>query len=409
MIDDRKLTTLFRETYGTAPTLIARAPGRINLIGEHTDYNGGFVLPAAINREIRMAARVRAGAVTTRLRSANFGESHEFDSAGSGIALPAKKGWANFFLAVADQFVRRGAKLPALDVAIDGDVPLGAGLSSSAAYEVCAAVLYDHLCGTRIARRDIALLAQAAEHSPFVGVRCGIMDQFASALGAEAHALRIDCHSLDYDTVPFDPAGAAIVIINTNKPRELRDSDYNRRRAECEEGLARLRELAASDASAAGDAPHPRDPRFPTLRHVPAAVFARHEGDLPADVARRVRHNLSENARVNEFVAALETGDWTTAGRLLYASHTSLRDDFQVSCAELDAIVEIARTLPGVHGCRMTGGGFGGCAVALVRPDAVDAFAAALAPEYRRRTGLTPDIYTSPPAEGAGIRAVDPA
>jgi galactokinase len=300
--------------------------------------------------------------------------------------------WYSYWLAVSDQFAKRGHQVPALDVALNGDVPLGAGLSSSAAFEVCAATLLNHVCRAGLSPKEIALLAQAAEHSDYVGVRCGIMDQFASALGAEAQALFVDCHTLDYETVPFDPTGAVIVIINTNKPRELRSSDYNRRREQCEEGLRLLNE--AEGAS------------FETLRHVPREAFDRHSAALPEKVRQRVKHNLDENDRVRAFVKALKASNWSAAGEALYASHASLRDDYEVSCTELDAIVAIARESGLAHGCRMTGGGFGGCAVALVPPQNVEQFIALMEPEYQARTGLKATVYATRPMEGASVAEV---
>jgi galactokinase len=387
MINNDSLSLEFQKVFQAEPTLIARAPGRINLIGEHTDYNGGFVLPAAIDYEIKMAARVAAGS-QTRLWSVNYGEAFEFDPA-APLPVPAKTQWFSYFLGVMEQFRKRGCVVPALEICIYGDVPLGAGLSSSAAFEVCAATLMNFVCDSGLSGKEVALMAQAAEHSPFVGVRCGIMDQFASALGAPAAALLLDCFTLDFEVVPFDAAAASIVIINSNKPRELRSSEYNQRRLECEQGLRMLNQLAGE--------------QYESLRHVPAEVFLKYEARLPELVARRVRHNVTENGRVLAFVEALRGGNWKGAGELLYFSHQSLRDDFEVSCTELDAIVEIARSTGLAYGCRMTGGGFGGCAVALVHPDNVQDFTAQLAPAYEGRTGLSATIYVTSAAAGAGM------
>lgn len=387
MISDSSLTQAFAAAFSGNPALIARAPGRINLIGEHTDYNGGFVFPAAIAYEIKMAARAATGSVT-RLHSVNYNENFEYDTA-EGLPEPGETHWYSYWLGVCLQFEEKGFTIPALEVAIHGDVPLGAGLSSSAAFEVCAATLLNYVLNAGIDAKDLALMAQAAEHSKYVGVMCGIMDQFASALGEQAHALLLDCHSTDYERVPCDPTGASIVIINSNKHRELRSSEFNTRRRECEEGLRLLNGLSGAD--------------YPTLRHVPQDVFDAHAGALPEKVRQRVKHNLAENARVMRFVDALKANDWTTAGTELYASHASLRDDYEVSCSELDAIVDIARESGLAHGCRMTGGGFGGCAVALVPPHQVDAFIANMQSQYPQRTGLQPTIYQSEPVQGANV------
>lgn len=389
MIDNETMMARFDEVFGGAPVLIARAPGRINLIGEHTDYNGGLVLPAAINREIKMAARARKSG-PIRLFSENYGEEYSFYPVDE-LSLPAAKGWHSFFMAVADQFARRGAAVPPMDVFINGDVPLSAGLSSSAAYEVCAAVLLSHVCGTNIGMKQLALLAQAAEHSPFVGVRCGIMDQFASALGCKDHALLVDCHTLECEAVPFSSKNAAIVIVNSMKQRELRASEYNQRRRECEDGLKKICAISGH--------------QFPTVRHIPMSVFSRYTGKLSENERKRLRHNLTENQRVLDFVAALRADDWRGCGNLLCQSHESLRDDYDVSCAELDRIVEIARNCDGVYGCRMTGAGFGGCAVALVTPGAVDDFSRGLSAEYEKEFTARPGIYVSTPADGANAAA----
>lgn len=387
MISSDDIRRQFGRRFGAEPALVARAPGRINLIGEHTDYNGGFVLPAAIEFEIKMAARPTKGSLI-RAWSVNYSEGWEFD-AGQPLIPPGQPRWYSFLMAVVDQFQQRGFAVPGMDVVIHGDVPLGAGLSSSAAFEVCAAVLLNDLCGGGMPPKELALLAQAAEHSPFVGVRCGIMDQFASALGVESSALLIDCHSMETEAFLFNSAMASIVIINSNKPRELRNSDFNTRRQECEEGLAML------DALCGGT--------YETLRHVPKDVFEKHQHRLPPVIARRVRHNLTENERVKDFVEALRRNRWSGAGDLLYASHASLRDDYEVSCFELDTIVELAREGGFAYGCRMTGGGFGGCAVALVPPDNVSSFCEVLAPAYKARTGITADFYTTKAAAGASL------
>lgn len=387
MISNDSVAIEFHGTFHETPALIARAPGRINLIGEHTDYNGGFVLPAAIDFEIKMAARPSPDH-RMHLWSVNYSESFDFEPV-APLPNPKKTEWHSYFLAVCDQFLQRGHTVPAMEIVMSGDVPLGAGLSSSAAFEVCAATLLNHVCHAGLDARELALLAQAAEHSSFVGVRCGIMDQFASALGAPASALLLDCYSLDYETVPFDTSAASIVIINSNKPRELRSSDYNQRRLECEEGLAKINEFSGQN--------------YPSLRHIPMDVFEKHKGDLLPLVARRVRHNITENARVLEFVKTLRKNDWSAAGELLYASHASLRDDFQVSCDELDAIVEIARESGLAHGCRMTGGGFGGCAVALVAPAKAAEFEKYLVPRYKAKTDLEASIYVTQPAAGASL------
>lgn len=378
----------FKKQYGSDPVIVASAPGRVNMIGEHTDYNGGFVLPTAINREMVMAASPNNSQVL-RLYAGNMKSRFEIelDAINPEVNRP---NWVSYFLAVVDEFRQLGGKAPVgLDVYLLGDIPLGAGLSSSAAYEVCAGVMWNHFLESGLSLKDIALLAQRAEHSPYVGVQCGIMDQFVSALSQEKHLIRIDCHSLEYEPVPMKGDGACIVIINSMKRRGLVDSEYNQRRNECDEGLKLIQELSGK--------------HFETLRHIPMDVFHQYEEQLPELVCKRVRHNLTENERVLEFSQAVATSDWNQAGELLYASHESLRDDFQVSCDELDLIVEIARKREGVYGCRMTGAGFGGCVVALVHPEQVNSFTNALMASYTRNTGKKPEIYVTTACQGAHL------
>jgi galactokinase len=386
MIHDERIIEIFEDAFNVRPAWIARAPGRVNLIGEHTDYNGGFVFPAAINREMKMAARLRDDK-TIHLYSGNFDYKVVIDLSKELEPFETNT-WANYFLAVAAQFQERGINLPGLNVALEGDVPLGAGLSSSAAYEVCAGELLSQITKAEMTHKNIALLSQAAEHSRFVGVKCGIMDQFISALGSKDKALKIDCFSLDYELIPFDSGKASIVIINSMKKRGLVDSEYNQRRKECEEGLKSMKTLAKEDYS--------------TLRHIPMDVFESSQSFLSENVVKRVRHNLTENQRVLDFKSALSASDFKRAGELLYQSHASLRDDFQVSCKELDMIVEIASGINGCYGCRMTGAGFGGCAVALVQPEMVESFVSELAASYQEQTGKKPDIYVTPACAGAG-------
>ena len=381
----------FEKRYRCRPQLVSTAPGRVNLIGEHTDYNGGFVLPAAINRSIRIAARVRRDD-SLNLYSETFNESVSF-SISARIRPPQIKGWYSYFTAVVDQFMDRGASLPGMDVSIFGDVPLGAGLSSSAAFEVCAAVLLDRVCGTKLSRKELALLSQSAEHSEYVGVKCGIMDQFISTLGEKDHALFIDCFSLDTRLVPFDSARASIVIVNSMKKRGLMDSEYNMRRGECEKGFQLMKRLSRTD--------------FPSIRHIPSEIFDKYKKKLPEKSRMRLAHNLSENQRVQDFVQALKYADFAKAGILLYESHESLKSDYEVSCEELDRIVDIASFCEGVYGCRMTGAGFGGCAVALVLPAAAGEFSKRMVSEYDRAFHLIPEIYITPPAPGALLREIN--
>ena len=373
----------FCSTYDKEPELIVRAPGRVNLIGEHTDYNDGYVLPIAIDRSVLIAVSTRADR-TVRLRAADFDAQTSFSL--DNIEHVEQQKWSNYHRGVATVLQERGFYLPGVDVVFTSDVPIGSGLSSSAALEVGMAVTWQTLAGFELARPDLALLCQRAENT-FVGVNCGIMDQFICALGYENAALFVDCRTLEYKTVSI-PDRVVVVVMDTTKRRGLTDSAYNTRRAECEEGVR----LLGSPL-----------PGIEALRDVPVAAFERYAGDLPATVRKRCRHVVGENQRVLDCIAALEQGDTVRAGELMNASHRSLRDDYEVSCAELDAIVEAAWTAPGVAGARMTGAGFGGCAVALVEKMHVDAFVARVAPAYENATGLKPNLYVCQAQAGAGV------
>lgn len=383
MIDLLQHRARFLHVFGQRPELYGSAPGRVNLIGEHTDYNGGFVLPVAIERNVLIAA-ASANDANGRLYSVQHGESFV-----PGSDSPSPGSWPSYFLAVADQFHRLGHIVPPLDVLIDGDVPLGAGLSSSAAYEVAVAMVLNEVTGAGLSKPEIALLAQAAENGPYVGVQCGIMDQFVSANAILGRALLLDCHSLQFTTPEFAEPAPLIVVINSMKKRGLVESAYNERRAQCERALKIIRESSNRE--------------IPSLRHVTGNDLEKGGSRLSPQEAARVAHNLSENSRVMDFAHLMREGAWEQAGQCLYASHRSLRDDYEVSCAELDSIVEIASTIPGVHGCRMTGGGFGGCCVALAEESAVEPLMEKLAKEYTPRFDLEPTVLVTKPADGASV------
>lgn len=390
MIPDEIVIKDFVEKFAQSPQWIARAPGRVNLIGEHTDYNGGFVLPVAINREIKMAASFNLNG-KFNLYSTNYENLFTFDLE-TLAPSPSKSNWQNYFLAVLAQFMNRGIKIPGLNVLINGDIPLGAGLSSSAAFTVCCATLLNAITGAGLSKKELALLAQAAEHSKFVGVNCGIMDQFVSALAKRDTAMLLDCYNLEYELVPMDSTAITIVIVNTMRQRGLVESEYNRRREECEEGLKIIKKLTGEV--------------FPTLRHISPEIYEKYREYLPENIRKRVKHNLTENQRVHEFVRALREKNYSAGGHLLYHSHYSLRDDYEVSCAELDYLVEASKSIPGVYGCRMTGAGFGGCVVALVEPEFVSEFTKEVSQRYYQNYAIMPEIYTSTPAEGADISYV---
>jgi galactokinase len=377
------LGAAFAAQYGAPPQIVVRAPGRVNMIGEHTDYNDGYVFPIAIDRSVLVAASARADR-TVRLYAADFDQRDRFSL--DQIVHVEQQRWSNYQRGVATVLEERGFHLPGLDVAMASDVPIAAGLSSSAAIEVGMAVTWQTISGFEMERTELALLCQRAENT-FVGVNCGIMDQFISALGRAGAALLIDCRTLDYKPVGL-PAGSAVVIMDTRVQRGLADSAYNTRRAECEKGVRLLQAHL---------------PSIRALRDVPPALFERYAGELPENVRKRCRHVVYEDERVLEGIAALERGDPAAFGELMVASHISLRDDYEVSCAELDAMVEAAWDAPGVIGARMTGGGFGGCAVALVEAERAEAFSTQVAAAYEVKTGIVPSLYICTAEAGADV------
>jgi len=374
-----ELQEQFRRCYGTEAR-IYRAPGRVNLIGEHTDYNDGFVMPAAIEFYVWVAIAPRNDRKLV-VYSEHFSEHVELDLNSS----PCRRNhWSDYIAGVAGM-LGRVQQLCGANVLIRSDLPIGSGLSSSAAVEVATGLALMENSGFRITRPDLARLCQRAENE-FVGARVGIMDQFISCYGQRAHALMLDCRFLKYRLLSL-PRDVSIVICNTMVKHELAKSGYNARRAECEEGVRVLaRKL----------------PRVRALRDLKLAEVGAHASELSEVVYRRCRHVVTENVRVMEGADAIEGRDLDTFGQLMYASHVSLRDDYEVSCPELDLMVELARRQEGVFGARMTGGGFGGCTINLVRNDAVSEFQASVAPAYEQATKLVPQIFVSGAAERAG-------
>ena len=370
----------FRQLYNNEPRLFS-APGRVNLIGEHTDYNEGFVLPMAIDRRTYVAIAPRNDR-TVRCLSTAFDDQIEFEL--SADLTPAND-WANHVRGVAACLLRDEFNLRGADLLIASEVPLGAGLSSSAALEIAVGFgllkVADHL----VDPVRLALAAQKAEHE-FIGTKCGVMDQFIACLGMEAHALKIDCRSLEYEPVPIDLSEARMVVVNSMVKHDLAAGEYNQRRAECEEAVRRL----------AGHLPG-----IQSLRDVELEEFDQWADALPEVIRRRANHVITENARTLAAVEALKLGQLSHFGKLMRASHESLREDYQVSCRELDLLVEIASRSAGVYGARMTGGGFGGCTVNLVKAEQVENFSAEITEAYRGVTGVRPEIYVCQAAGGA--------
>ncbi len=376
-----RLPREFTARFGRSPRLFS-APGRVNLLGEHTDYNDGFVLPMAIARRTYVAGAARSDG-RLRVRSLNNDEEVELDLERPS---PKRQGhWLDYVQGTAQSLRARGFPLAGADLLLFSDVPLGAGLSSSAALEMSVGYALLSLSGVVAPSRvELALAGQAAEHE-YVGTLCGIMDQYVTALAPAGSALLIDCRSLESRAVPLELGSACILICDTRVKHELAGSAYNARRAECRQG-AELFSRAL--------------PGVRSLRDVSAAELGRVE--LPELIARRCRHVVTENERTLRAAAALEAGRLAEVGALMLASHTSLRDDYEVSCAELDAAVDVAQTVPGVYGARMTGGGFGGCTVTLLENSAVDAVGRAIERHFAERFTTTPSLFASQAC--AGVR-----
>jgi len=364
---------------------VAVAPGRVNLIGEHTDYNDGLVLPMAIDRVVAAAFRPRSDR-RLRAHAVAFNETREADL--DALRPDPAAGWMAYVAGVAWAFLSAGHRLPGLDLIIDGDVPLGAGLSSSAALEVAVALAVSTAAGLPWEPVAMAALARRAEND-FVGVACGVMDQMAAAVCRQGHALLLDCRSLTSEPVPL-PRGVAVVVMDTGVRRQLAAGAYNDRRSSCQAAVLALQRL---------------DPKVRALRDVSADLLDRGRDLLEAATLRRARHVVAEIERPLALAAALGAGDLERAGRLLDESHASLRDLYQVSCPELDLVTDLAHSQPGCFGARMTGAGFGGCALALVQARHTSAFLDSMARTYHAQSGREGAFFACRPAAGARLIA----
>lgn len=379
-MDKKYFIKKFEQHFNGQPRVFC-APGRVNLIGEHTDYNDGFVFPMAIGFYTTIAI-VPTNDRKLYIRSENMDEMIAVNLDENN---QQRNHWSDYVAGVARMLELEEFRLPGASLFIESDVPVGSGLSSSAALEMSSALALLSTVNGELNSEKLALLGQKAENE-FVGMNCGIMDQFISVHGEKDHALFLDCRTLDYQLVPLDGDKSKIVICNTMVKHELGSSEYNKRRAECEKGV----EIMSQDY-----------PGIKALRDVTLEQFNKVKSKLPDIVSKRCRHVISENERTVESIKSLNSNELELFGKLMNTSHDSLRDDYEVSCKELDIMVDIARQQNGLLGARMTGGGFGGCTVNLVQAEYVESFVEIVSENYKQATGLKPDIYISVPSHGA--------
>lgn len=380
----KRLREDFAELFSTTPAVIVKGPGRVDLMGGHTDYNDGFVLPVAVNVEVLSAGKLRDDR-RVRVYSANFEALVEFDL--DSIEFDNVNTWSNYVRGVVHFLQESGVELRGMDIALQGNVPIGSGMSSSAAIEMATGFLFQTLIGFDMSGADLALIGQKAENK-FVGVNTGIMDQFVSRLGKKDHALFLDCRTLEYDLLPLDTSAVKIMVCDTMKRRGLVGSEYDTRRAQCEEAARLFGQWI---------------PNVKALRDVSSEQFEEYKDRLPEVVRKRAEHVIYENERVLASRDVLQSGDFVEFGKLMDASHDSARDLYEVSCAELDAMAEVTRAAPGALCCRMAGAGFGGCAVSLVRNESVQDFLSTVKVEYEKKTGLEPSLYVCTAEDGASV------
>lgn len=381
-ISAETISPYFEEYFGHRPTIVAASPGRVNLIGEHTDYNNGFVLPMALEN-INVVAVAPSSTDHHRWIGSLGDTMVEIDPADAD--KPGEPFWSNYVRGVICMLKRRGVDVPPVDMLVDSNVPRGGGLSSSAAFEVSVCTALAALCGVEVSPTDRALIGQATEHE-FVNVPCGIMDQFISANGRKDHALMLDCKDLSYKLIPMTDPSVSVLVIDSAVKHSLADGGYAARRRNCEEACAIL--------------------GVPSLREATLEMLEEKKAELGDLCFRRARHVVGENLRVAAFAQAVEKGDWEAAGVAMRGSHASLKDDFEVSCGEVDTLVSLADTIPSaasVYGARMTGGGFGGCVVALVKSEDVEKVAQEMLDGYRDALGIETTYLVTRPGEGARV------
>jgi galactokinase len=381
MIDKQILKDSYQLHFGDGHPRYFTAPGRINIIGEHTDYNGGFVLPGAVDKAITMAIEPN-GTPFVNLISIDHDSAALFFRIGGP---QPKEQWASYFYGVIEEMRKRGATVGGFNAVFGGDVPLGAGMSSSAALESCIGTALNALYDLHFTREELAKIGQMTEHN-YIGVRCGIMDQFASIFGQKGKVVRLDCRSLMYDLVPFNPQGIEIVLIDTMVKHTLASSEYNVRRAQCEEGVAVIKKYR---------------PEVELLRDVTMDDLQAHHSEIDPLSFRRCAFVIEENKRLMAACAAMERGDFEEVGRQIYATHEGLSAEYGVSCAELDFIVGIAKNHPAVLGARMMGGGFGGCVIALVKKEGVEEYINDVKLKYQVEYDKDPRVIEVEISDGA--------
>lgn len=378
------LKDTFQKLFGSEPSVLVKGPGRVDLMGIHTDYNDGFVLPIAVNVDVIAFGKLRDDRKVS-VHSINFDETTEFDL--DKIEYDNNNKWSNYVRGVARFIQEKGIKLQGANIALHGNVPLGSGLSSSAAIEMATGTLFQALTGFEMSGPEMALVGQAAENK-FVGVNTGIMDQFVSRNGQKDHALFLDCRSLEFEQLPLDTSKVKVVVCNTMKQRGLVGSEYDLRRSQCEEAVKLFRQWI---------------PNVKALRDVTCADLAEYGDRLPKAVRMRAEHVISENERGLKCREVLNSGGLEQFGELMNASHDSARDCYEVSCAELEAMVEVTRSAPGSLCGRLAGAGFGGCTVSIVKDESVDEFVENVKVEYEKKTGLAPELYVCTAEDGAGV------
>ncbi len=383
MFYHERLARKFGEIWQGQTPRFFRAPGRINLIGEHTDYNDGFVLPMALNYQTTVAAVCRDDE-KVEVYSTNYEEFEKFDFNDEPRKLTHE--WINYVEGIGRILREQGYQIGGANLLIDSNIPLGAGLSSSAAIEIGVGLALAKVSEIEIEKLLLALAGQRAEHE-FVGTKSGIMDQFVVASGRAGHALLIDCRALSAEAIPLNLGGMEIIVCNSGVKHSLASSEYNTRRAECSKGVEILQKYL---------------PKITALRDLTITDFERFESRLPEVIRRRCRHIITENIRTPEAAKAFQNGDFETAGELMNQSHLSMRDDFEISCDEIDALVALAQKFEGVNGARMTGGGFGGCTINLVKRERSEEFIEYIRREYARQTGKVAEVFRVEACDGAG-------